>query len=399
MRLFINSLAASAGGGLTYIRSVLPILARRKDVQVTVSVGSDLRREFGDLPNVEFVEMELPVLRRFWYEQFGLRPLLHRSNADVLLSTGNFAVRNSPIPQILLSRNSVYTSADYYRDLWTRHQYFLWTDTHFRGWLARKSIAWADVTIAPSEAFATELLRWTGRPVRGIHHGFDADAFTANHNPLAPDMEQKLQNTNGSLKLLFVSHYNYYRNFETLFRALPILRQRLGKPVSLLLTCKLRAEETPGAYRPESAAKLVRDLGVGNMVVELGTVPYTQLHKVYRRADIYVSPAYTETFAHPLVEAMASGLPIVASDLAVHREICQDSAVYFPCFSPEALAEAIAQIAVSPDVAKRLGDTAAARSRAFSWRKHVDAILEIANALKRSSRVDEALQPQAINAR
>src|SRR5438270_7630478 len=182
MHLFINALAASAGGGLTYIRNVLPILARREGVQVTVSLGKDLRWEFGDLRNVEFVEMELPALRRFWYEQFGFRSLLRQCRADVLLSTGNFAVKSSPIPQILLSRNSVYTSRNYYRDLWTRHEYALWIDTHFRGWLARKSIDWADVTVAPSEAFAADLRRWTGRPVRGIHHGFDAEAFTANQN-------------------------------------------------------------------------------------------------------------------------------------------------------------------------------------------------------------------------
>ena len=66
------------------------------------------------------------------------------------------------------------------------------------------------------------------------------------------------------------------------------------------------------------------------MVVELGAVPYSLLHQVYRECDIYVTPAYAESFAHPLVEAMASGLPIVASDLAVHREICQDAAIYFP---------------------------------------------------------------------
>jgi len=47
-------------------------------------------------------------------------------------------------------------------------------------------------------------------------------------------------------------------------------------------------------------------------------------------------PAYAETFAHPLVEAMASGLPVIASDLAVHREICGGGrGCIFPRFAPE----------------------------------------------------------------
>jgi hypothetical protein len=39
--------------------------------------------------------------------------------------------------------------------------------------------------------------------------------------------------------------------------------------------------------------------------------------------------AYTESFAHPLVEEMANGLPVVAAEIAIHREICQEAAVYF----------------------------------------------------------------------
>ena len=68
------------------------------------------------------------------------------------------------------------------------------------------------------------------------------------------------------------------------------------------------------------------------------------LHQVYRACNIYVTPAYAESFAHPLVEAMASGLPVVAADTEVHREICQDAAIYFPRFSPEDMADRICQI-------------------------------------------------------
>src|SRR5579864_2421137 len=58
MHLFINSLAASAGGGLTYIRNVLPRFAQRSDVRVTVVLGTELRRECSVLQNVQLVERE-----------------------------------------------------------------------------------------------------------------------------------------------------------------------------------------------------------------------------------------------------------------------------------------------------------------------------------------------------
>ena len=257
-------------------------------------------------------------------------------------------------------------------------------DTRLKAVLARRSIHWADATVAPSEAFAAELLRWTGIHVHTIHHGFDSEAFVRNSSALTTAVEEKLQTAHGALKILFVSHYNYYRNFETLVRALPLLIDRLpGRSVKLLLTCKLANGENPGAYRPEAAAKLVGTLGVSDAVVELGAIPYSQLHQVYRRADVYVTPAYAESFAHPLVEAMASGLPIVASDLAVHREVCAEAAAYFPRFSPEALASSVAQLAASAETSRRMAALGLVRSRMFSWKTHVEKILQLARTLVR----------------
>jgi glycosyltransferase involved in cell wall biosynthesis len=122
-------------------------------------------------------------------------------------------------------------------------------------------------------------------------------------------------------------------------------------------------------------------LGVRDNVVELGTVPYRSLHHLHRACHIYVSPAYTETFAHPLVEAMSSGLPVVASDLPVHREICRDAAMYFPCFSPDALAERVMQIHQSPELAETLSRNGLNRAQDFRWDTHVDRLLALAQEL------------------
>jgi len=387
IRLFINGLAASAGAGLTYLRNVIPQLARRTDVQTTVLLSAELRREFAEFPNISFAEAGASrgVLGRFVFEQTNLRDLLRRSGAEVLVSTGNFALRNSPVPQILLSGNSLYVSADFYRDVRKRGDYTLWLDTWIKGWFARRSVRWADVTVAPSNAFAEDLSKWTGKNVLSVYHGFDRDLFTSDSTPLPDSMQNQLTESADALKLLFVSHYNYYRNFETLIRALPILRDRLpGKKIKLFLTCHLSSSQNPGSYRAETAASLVNMLGVRENVVELGSVPYLSLHHLYRACHIYVTPAYTETFAHPLVESMSSGLPVVASDLPVHREICGDAGIYFPRFSPEALAERVVQIHESPELAEKLSRNGLRRARDFSWSAHVERLLDLAQELVQS---------------
>ena len=389
IRLFMNGLAGSAGGGLTYLRNVIPHLARRADVTTTVLLNSAMRREFGELANISFVEAlgSYGGSRRFVREQMTLSKLVRRSGAQVLISAGNFALWNSPVPQILLSRNSLYTSGDFLRDVRARGDYAIWADTLVKGWLARRSIRRADITVAPSQAFARELSQWSGRKVLSVHHGFDPDAFTSDDTPLPSTAKAQLEQGEDALRLLFVSHYNYYRNFETLFRAMPILSSRLnGKKVKLFLTCRLNSGENPGTYRAEAAASLANDLRGSSDIVELGTIAYRSLHYLYRACHIYVTPAYAESFAHPLIEAMSSGLPVVASDLPVHREVCGDAAIYFPRFSPDALAERVLQIHESPELAETLSRNGLRRARDFSWSGHVERLLVLAEELTRSVR-------------
>ncbi len=389
IRLFINGLAASAGGGLTYLRNVIPHLACRADAATTVLLNPAIRGEFGTLPNISFVETsEGPgTVQRFVREQTALPNLIRLSESQVLISAGNFALWNCPVPQILLSRNSLYTSGDFLRDVRARGDYALWTDTLVKGWLARRSISRADITVAPSEAFARELSEWSGRKVVPVHHGFDPDTFTSDATALPEAAQMQLQQGQDALRLLFVSHYNYYRNFETLFRAIPILRSRLRqKKVKLFLTCRLNSAENPGTYRAESAASLANDLRESHDIVELGTIPYRSLHHLYRACHIYVTPAYAESFAHPLIEAMSSGLPVVASDLPVHREICGDAAMYFPRFSPQGLAERILEIQQSPELSEKLARNGLQRARDFSWNEHVERLIVLAQELVRSGR-------------
>lgn len=390
IHIFINALAASAGGGLTYVRNVLPRLAVRDHVRTTVLLSETLRGEIAESARATVLQSPSSASsgRRFWYEQRNLPEVIRRSGADVLLCTGNFALYRSPVPQILLSRNALYTSADFLRDLRDRGDYRLWLDTEVKAILARWSVRTADCTVAPSAAFASDLRRWTGKDVVSIHHGFDREAFFREQAPLPQDAQARLAATAGSLRLLLVSHYTYYRNFETLIRATAILKKKLHpRTVRLILTCKLNSKDNAGDYHAETAAELVRQLRLSEEVVELGAVPYASLHRLYRACDLYVTPAYSETFAHPLVEAMASGLPVIASDLAVHREICGEAALYFARFSPEVLTERIGQATRSTGQTAIMREMGLVRSQDFGWDKHVEELLLLARSIASRSSI------------
>jgi glycosyltransferase involved in cell wall biosynthesis len=391
IHLFVDASAASSGSGPTYVRNVVPHLAARTDLRSTILVSPSLRQEFQDRPNVSLVEFaheSASSAARFVRAQQFVPDLVRRSGANVLLSAGNIALFRSPVPQILLSGNALYTSDFFFRDLQQRGDYGLWLDTKLKGQVAKWSVRAADCTVAPSQAFADEIKKWTGVLALAIHHGFDRSIFFRETETLPEELKKKLEPNRDELRLLFVSHYNYYRNFETLIRGVSLLRKRIApRQLRLFLTCRFQPGANPGAYRPEAAARLVHELGVASNVLELGAVPYHFLHHIYQACDLYVTPAYVETFAHPLVEAMAAGVPVVASDLAVHREVCEDAAHYFPPFSADLLAEAVCKVAQTSDLLRSMSNRGLERSTTFSWKKHLDQIVALAERLLRRARL------------
>src|SRR5258706_5973357 len=196
MRLFIHALGASAGGGLTYLRNVIPHLAERGDTEITLLAGETARAALPSFSNVQLLDSGVDhqgALSRFIWEQKEIPELIRKMGADVLVSAGNFAVWNSPVPQILLSRNSLYTSAEFSRDLRRRGDYRLWADTRLKAFLAQKSIHRAQVTVAPSEAFARELRAWSGHDVVALHHGFDREFFLQDGTAFPLPVVQKLK--------------------------------------------------------------------------------------------------------------------------------------------------------------------------------------------------------------
>src|SRR3979411_2308067 len=99
IRWFITGSGASAGGGLTYLRNVIPHLSRRVDAETTMMLNPAIRGELGEMPNISFVEISerfgaTGALRRFLREQTAIPKLIMRSRAQILISTGNFALWN-----------------------------------------------------------------------------------------------------------------------------------------------------------------------------------------------------------------------------------------------------------------------------------------------------------------
>jgi glycosyltransferase involved in cell wall biosynthesis len=387
--VLLNALASTAGGGVTYLRNVLPRLSGGDDnnryfVLVPAEHLSDYSRFTCERVSIETVQSGSSLFGRWLWEQTGLRGYIKSRKIDVLVSLGNFALFASPIPQILFNRNDLYFSRYFENDLKARRLYSELVRHRLKSSLARASVKQADINTTPTRAFADRIRAGNGLRMSRfevLRFGFDYHGFTANGEPLSPEQSAKLDLSDNCYRLLYVSHYNYFRNFETLIRALPIIKKAIkekeAKEIQLVLTTDIRRGAVYGGYDATLAADLIDRLEVDGNIAMLGSVPYDRLHQLYRLSDLFVCPSYAESFSHPLVEAMAMGLPVVTANLDVHREVCGEAAVYFDVLNEGELAKRCVEVLTDQRMKERLRKNGAEQIRQFSWDQHVRGLIAL----------------------
>ncbi|SCL21895.1 Glycosyltransferase involved in cell wall bisynthesis [Micromonospora nigra] len=140
---------------------------------------------------------------------------------------------------------------------------------------------------------------------------------------------------------------------------------------------KLRADATPvrlliSGIGPDVDATGARiaDLGLTGDVELLGAVGYERAHQVYARGDIFVSPTYAEGFSNTILEAMASGLPVVSTDVVGVRDCVRpdDNGLLVPAGDPAALAAAVRRLLDDAALRRRLAVRARRDvEREWSW--------------------------------
>jgi glycosyltransferase involved in cell wall biosynthesis len=110
-----------------------------------------------------------------------------------------------------------------------------------------------------------------------------------------------------------------------------------------------------------------------------------ELRSVYRLATAFIFPSFCEGFGLPLLEAMASGIPVAASQAPAIPEICQDAALFFDPERPEDLAESILHLLKDETLREDLVHRAEKRVKDFSWESTARKTLSLYRSLVEAS--------------
>jgi len=170
--------------------------------------------------------------------------------------------------------------------------------------------------------------------------------------------------------MLFVGERRGYKNFQLLLSALAESND-LGEMHLVAV----------GSSWFEEEISLIERLGIGHRVHLCSTPSDEMLRHLYHKAAAFIFPSLEEGFGLPLLEAMACGCPVVASDIPCFREIGGELPLYFSANDPDALAKAC--VAAMNRPRSSFLHEYREHAKQFSWRKTVqqtaNAYLEVAS--------------------
>ena len=231
-----------------------------------------------------------------------------------------------------------------------------WVGRRFAGRLAGKLHG----RIAVSGAARHFISRYFPGDYRIIPNGVDLDRFA--------DAEPFDHLRDGTLNILFVGRFEERKGFIHLLKAYHRLRKRHVDARLLVIGTGPKARE----YRRYIGLRQIRD------VEFLGRVADDDKARYFASADVFCSPATgQESFGVVLLEAMATGVPIVASDIHGYKSVVQRGVqgLLVEPRNHRALAAALYTLAVDPELRHRMGEAGRQRAPDYSWDRVTERIV------------------------
>ncbi|WP_142859564.1 glycosyltransferase [Salinigranum halophilum] len=234
-------------------------------------------------------------------------------------------------------------------------------------WLWLKCYAIADTVISVSEYSAQDLSHRgvNEEKIRIVPNGVDPDTY--HPGPSQVDLNQ-WENT-----LLYVGPLSERKGIKYLLTAMDDILEQYSE-VGLIIV---------GGGDKRHLQNLAKNLGIESHIRFDGFVSEKLLPEYYRAADIFVFPSLLEGFGMVLVEAMASGLPVISTTSSAIPEVVGDAGILVSPKSSAEIAEAVETLILNTRYAQSIGSSGRDRvNNQFTWDNTGKKLQEIYNELR-----------------
>ncbi len=224
----------------------------------------------------------------------------------------------------------------------------------------------ADAILTPSEASRADLI--SALQIPAARQSSVVRVYNGVSPCFCPDIGHSLLDIDYSVlsrprRLLYVGRADPYKNLTALVEAFAVARKLAPWPLQLTVL------GAPDTRYPEAALRAAA-LGLGPDAIRwTGYCDAPATLAAYRAADLLVHPARHEGFGLPVAEAMAAGLPVLANDIPVLREIAGDAAIFADAGAPEIFARVMLDLLQDKARLAALRAAGLARAAGYTWQR------------------------------
>jgi glycosyltransferase involved in cell wall biosynthesis len=292
--------------------------------------------------------------KRIFFEQTKLNSLFKNETKAILLNICSVAVIKCSIPQVtiiqaaLTIRGLRKTLPRKYVSVSLMHKiyYSLFLD---------RSLQVSKKTIAISNYMVQFLGKYKEKIVM-IHEGVNTENF---QNDLRSN-----QNVIGEPYILSLSTLYPYKNMDKVIEAFSIFQKNYSKNYKLVI-----AGGDPDGKQFPYLKNLAEDLGISDNVIFYGLVKHEDVPVLYKGASLFLYLSSVEFFGLPVLESMASGVPLIASNKMSIPEVTNDAGILVEPNDIENIAVQMQKILTSKELRDDLVDKGYQNIKLFSWHK------------------------------
>lgn len=239
-----------------------------------------------------------------------------------------------------------------------------------------RSIKKADFIITVSEAVKTELVKeFSLSPEKCVVTTIPPDEtyFQKNNNEIHTKYGIPTEKF-----IYFIGNLEPRKDLPTLIDAYRKLPLETKKEYGLVLA-------GGNGWKTEKSRQSLKEAqDAGENIIHIGFVAHEDMAAFYQRANLFVMPSIYEGFGMPILEAMASECPVIASDIPVLRETAGDAALFAKVGNSDDFSQTIQHLLSDSSLQKELIEKGKQQLAYFSWDKNVETILNQVKSISQS---------------
>ena len=303
--------------------------------------------------------------KSFWVIKKLMPHLMKCKEYDLFFSPSHYLPLFSSCPMICAIHDLGYLKFSEqfkFKDIW---QLKLWTAISII--ISKHIITFTDFT-------KNDIVRrypFTSEKVSVIHHGYDKKRFTNNFN--SNDVRRVLEKYKiDKSYILFLSTLKPSKNIEGLIDAYSLMKKKNGNNIPKLVIAGKKG------WLYETIFEKVVKLGLKDEVIFTGYVDEKDKPVLLANAKVFVSPSFWEGFGINVLEAMAMGTPVVASNTSSLPEIVGKAGIYVDPSDVDSICLGINKVlSMSDKEYNRLRRMEILQAEGFSWDKAARETLEL----------------------